>query len=127
MGPDMTRIKARGIQAPSAAARRLAEARQGRTEQDQADTEQGQQRPPDGLQPGADMGLYLARHGVAVEVVVERTNATVGSTLAALARGCAAGLMVCGAYGHSRLHEWVLGGATRELLERAPVPLLLAH
>ncbi|SFD28879.1 universal stress protein [Massilia yuzhufengensis] len=80
-----------------------------------------------GEEPGADMGLYLARHGVAVEVVAERTSATVGSTLAGMARDCGAGLMVCGAYGHSRFHEWMLGGATRELLERAPVPLLIAH
>jgi len=36
-------------------------------------------------------------------------------------------LLVAGAYGHSRYREWVLGGATRELLQRAPVPLLLAH
>ncbi|QOY92753.1 universal stress protein [Massilia sp. UMI-21] len=80
-----------------------------------------------GAEPGADLARYLARHGVAVEVVVERTTATVGKTLSGLARDCGAGLMVCGAYGHSRLHEWMLGGATRELLERAPVPLLIAH
>jgi len=44
-----------------------------------------------------------------------------------LARAAGAGLIVAGAYGHSRYREWVLGGVTRELLERAPVPLLLAH
>jgi nucleotide-binding universal stress UspA family protein len=80
-----------------------------------------------GEEPGADMALYLARHGVTVEVVVERGTATVGSTLARIAREAGAGLIVAGAYGHSRYREWVLGGATRELLERAPVPLLLAH
>ncbi|VXB98442.1 universal stress protein [Massilia sp. 9I] len=80
-----------------------------------------------GEDPGADMALYLARHGVRVEVVCERTNLPVGAALAALARDCDAGLMVAGAFGHSRYREWVLGGATRELLERAPVPLLLAH
>jgi len=80
-----------------------------------------------GEQPGADMALYLARHGVAVEVVLERTGSTAGHALAALAGDCGAGLMVAGAYGHSRYREWVLGGATRELLERAPVPLLIAH
>lgn len=80
-----------------------------------------------GEQPGADMALYLARHDVRVEVVREHTTATAGAALAALARDCGAGLMVTGAYGHSRLREWVLGGVTRELLERAPVPLLLAH
>jgi nucleotide-binding universal stress UspA family protein len=73
------------------------------------------------------MALYLARHDVRVEVVRERTTATVGAALVELARDCGAGLMVTGAYGHSRLREWVLGGVTRELLERAPVPLLLAH
>ena len=80
-----------------------------------------------GEQPGADMALYLARHGVKVEVVVERSKATAGQTLAGLARDAGASLMVAGAYGHNRFREWVLGGVTRELLERAPVPLLIAH
>jgi nucleotide-binding universal stress UspA family protein len=80
-----------------------------------------------GEQPGADMALYLARHGVKVDVVLERTHATVGSALMAQARAADAGLIVAGAYGHSRYREWVLGGVTRELLERTPVPLLLAH
>jgi nucleotide-binding universal stress UspA family protein len=80
-----------------------------------------------GEQPGADMALYLARHGVPVEVVVERTGATAGNALMALARDCGAGLMVTGAYGHSRYREWMLGGVTRELLERARMPLLIAH
>jgi nucleotide-binding universal stress UspA family protein len=80
-----------------------------------------------GEEPGADMALYLARHSVKVDVTVERTRATVGNALIGIARDCGAGLMVSGAYGHSRLREWMLGGATRELLERTPVPLLLAH
>jgi len=80
-----------------------------------------------GEQPGADMALYLARHGVKVDVVLERTHATAGDALMSLARATGAGLIVAGAYGHSRYREWVLGGVTRELLERAPVPLLLAH
>jgi nucleotide-binding universal stress UspA family protein len=80
-----------------------------------------------GEQPGADMALYLARHGARVEVVIERTRATTGDTLCAMARDCGAGLMVAGAFGHSRYREWMLGGTTRELLERARVPLLIAH
>jgi nucleotide-binding universal stress UspA family protein len=80
-----------------------------------------------GEQPGADMALYLARHGARVEVVVERSRATTGEVLCALARDCGAGLMVAGAFGHSRYREWMLGGTTRELLERARVPLLIAH
>ncbi|MGG7603388.1 universal stress protein [Massilia sp. BKSP1R2A-1] len=80
-----------------------------------------------GEEPGADMALYLARHGVKVDVVVERSRATAGNALIGVARDSGAGLIVAGAYGHSRYREWMLGGATRELLERAPVPLLLAH
>lgn len=80
-----------------------------------------------GEEPGADMALYLARHGVRAEVVCERTNVPSGTALVGLARDCKAGLLVAGAFGHSRYREWVLGGATRELLERTPVPLLLAH
>ncbi|RYE95858.1 MAG: universal stress protein, partial [Oxalobacteraceae bacterium] len=78
-------------------------------------------------QAGADLALWLARHGVGVDVVLERTTTTAGHALAALARDSGAGLMVCGAYGHSRYREWMLGGVTRELLARAPVPLLIAH
>jgi nucleotide-binding universal stress UspA family protein len=80
-----------------------------------------------GEEPGADMALYLARQGVRVEVVVEWTDATAGETLRSLARDCGAGLVVTGAYGHSRYREWILGGVTRALLQRAEVPLLIAH
>lgn len=80
-----------------------------------------------GEQPGADMALWLARHGAKVEVVVEHTRATTGDTLCALAGASGAGLMVAGAFGHSRYREWMLGGTTRELLERARIPLLIAH
>jgi nucleotide-binding universal stress UspA family protein len=80
-----------------------------------------------GEEPGADMALYLARQGVHVDVLVERTHATTGDALMTIARSCGAGLLVTGAFGHNRFREWVLGGVTRELLERAPVPVLLAH
>jgi nucleotide-binding universal stress UspA family protein len=80
-----------------------------------------------GEQPGADMAVWMARHGVPVDVVVERGRATVGDILCRLARDCGAGLMVTGAFGHSRYREWMLGGTTRELLERTRIPLLMAH
>lgn len=80
-----------------------------------------------GEEPGADMALYLARQGVRVEVVLERTRSTAGDALMDLARDSGAGLLVAGAYGHNRFREWVLGGVTRELLERARIPVLLAH
>jgi nucleotide-binding universal stress UspA family protein len=38
-----------------------------------------------------------------------------------------ADLIICGAYGHTRLDEWIFGGVTRHLLNRSPVPCLLSH
>lgn len=80
-----------------------------------------------GDEPGADMALYLARHGVPVDVVLEQTTAPVGEALLGLARTFDAGLLVTGAFGHSRYRELVLGGVTRVLLERSQVPVLVAH
>jgi len=80
-----------------------------------------------GDEPGADMALYLARHDVKVNVVVEHTVARESDALTALARHRHADLMVIGAFGHSRYREWFLGGVTRDLLGSAPVPLLIAH
>nr|WP_308635364.1 universal stress protein [Massilia brevitalea] len=78
-----------------------------------------------GDEPGADTAAYLARHGVRVEVVVERTAAAPGRALLDIAER--ASLLVSGAYGHSRYRELLLGGVTRTLLERAQLPVLLAH
>jgi nucleotide-binding universal stress UspA family protein len=80
-----------------------------------------------GEEPGADMALYLARHGVPVEVLVERSELPAGEVLLGMARASNAGLLVSGAFGHRRFREIVLGGVTRILLARAPLPVLLAH
>lgn len=82
-----------------------------------------------GEQPGADLAVYLARHGVKVDVVRERSAAGdgIGAALLGLARDCGADLVVAGAYGHSRYREWVAGGVTRALLDQMAVPLLMAH
>lgn len=80
-----------------------------------------------GDEPGADMALYLARQGVSVDVLVERTRAGIGQALLDLSRDLDAGLIVAGAFGHNRYREWVLGGVTRTLLEEAQVPVLFAH
>jgi nucleotide-binding universal stress UspA family protein len=42
-------------------------------------------------------------------------------------RDTGAGLVVMGAYGHSRFREAIIGGATRHMLEQTEVPVLLAH
>ncbi len=80
-----------------------------------------------GEQPGADMALYLARHGVQVEVTAQATGGAVGEALLTLAGDVGAGLVVMGAYGHGRLREYLLGGVTATMLEGMLVPVLMAH
>jgi nucleotide-binding universal stress UspA family protein len=71
---------------------------------------------------------YLAWHDVTAEPVALRAAAAdVGARLLAEAAARSAGLLVMGAYTHSRLREWVLGGATRHVLAAATIPLLMAH
>lgn len=69
---------------------------------------------------------HLDRHGVKT-VLHELRMADAGEGILAQARSSDADLIVAGGYGHSRFREWVLGGATRTLLEEAQTPLLLAH
>lgn len=80
-----------------------------------------------GEEPGADMALHLARHGVKVDVVLERARGATGDALMGVARREGAGLLAAGAFGHSRYREFVLGGVTRSLLAASATPLLLAH
>jgi len=78
--------------------------------------------------PGADIGLYLARHGVRVEVKSDQgAEIDVGNELLSRAADLDADLIVMGGYGHSRLKEWVLGGATRTVLESMTAPVLMSH
>ena len=78
--------------------------------------------------PGADIALYLTRHGVRANVhPTYGEDITVGEWLLSRAADLASDLIVMGAYGHSRLREMVLGGATRTMLESMTVPVLMAH
>ena len=76
---------------------------------------------------GAD-GLmeFLAWHGVSAERrAAPESDGPMG---AAIIQACAdADLLVMGAYTHSRLRQLILGGVTRHVLERATLPLLMAH
>lgn len=75
---------------------------------------------------GAD---YLARHGIDCELVQlpDEGRRHIAEQLREAARARQAGLVVMGAYGHSRAMETLLGGVTRDLLGNPPAPLLLAH
>lgn len=78
--------------------------------------------------PGGPLCRWLVRQGVKAEVVVSaRTKPRVSEVIAERVRDAGADLLVMGAYGHSRLREAILGGATRNTLETAEVPVFLAH
>ena len=78
--------------------------------------------------PGGALSQMLARHGVHVEVaVLAKTMPKMTDELNRVVRDRAADLLVMGAYGHSRFREAVLGGATRDMLELAEVPVFMAH
>ncbi len=81
-----------------------------------------------GEEPGADVAAYLARHGIAVLVdVLSGQGKGVAQMLAQHAVDVQANLLVMGAYGHSRLREFVFGGVTRTMLETARLPILWGH
>ena len=81
-----------------------------------------------GEPPAADIALYLARHGVkAIAARDVAPGIDIGARILTRAANADADLIVMGAYGHSRLRELALGGATRTLLEAMTVPVLMAH
>ncbi len=82
-----------------------------------------------GEQPGADLALYLARHGVNVEVLQHDTphGQDVGAALLAMATQRQCDLIVMGCYGHMRLREALLGGVTRTVLQDMTLPVLVSH
>ena len=82
-----------------------------------------------GAEPGADIALLLARHGVKVEVSQQPKpeGASVGEALLSLSADLGADLLVMGAYGHLRWRETVLGGVTRTLLASMTLPVLMSH
>lgn len=78
-----------------------------------------------GEEPGADVAAFLARHGAHVSVdILASGGRTVAEVLRQHAMDIGADLIVMGAYGHSRMREWIFGGTTRSMLEAAPVPLM---
>ncbi len=77
---------------------------------------------------GVDMGQHLARHGLKVDVQrIPGGDVDVADALLSHAADSGADFMVMGGYGHSRLREFVLGGATRSIFRSMTVPTLMAH
>jgi nucleotide-binding universal stress UspA family protein len=81
-----------------------------------------------GENPGADIATHLARHGLRVNVVcLPSSGRSVATAINDYAVHSGAHLLVAGGYGHNRLHEFLLGGVTRELLQITKVPVLFSH
>lgn len=78
--------------------------------------------------PGGALSQMLSRHGVKTEIsVLAKTMPRISDVLQRHVQDIDADLMVMGAYGHSRFREAILGGATRSMLERTEIPVLMAH
>ena len=77
---------------------------------------------------GASIAEHLARHGLKIELksITDKANDVASTILNHVADSCA-DFVVMGGYGHSRLREFVLGGATRGMLRSMTVPTLMAH
>jgi nucleotide-binding universal stress UspA family protein len=81
-----------------------------------------------GEEPGADIAVYLARHGVRVEVEqVLSQGAPVAGIILSHAANHGVDLIIIGAYSHARSVEMMFGGVTRTVLKQAPVPVLMSR
>lgn len=75
----------------------------------------------------SDVTAWLARHRVAAEAHAVLAGEDDAESLSAIAADQAAGIVVAGAFGHSRLRESIFGGVTKTLLERSERCLFLSH
>lgn len=76
----------------------------------------------------ADLAKHLARHGVdAVLDIVDAGGRSIGEVLRSCVISQSADLLVMGAYGHSRVRDFILGGATKSMIAQPPLPILLSH
>jgi nucleotide-binding universal stress UspA family protein len=77
---------------------------------------------------GTGIAQHLARHALKVEVKqIVASDVDTPNVILSCASDLSTDLIVMGGYGHSRLREFVLGGATHGMLENMTVPTLMAH
>lgn len=75
-----------------------------------------------------DVARFLSRHEIAADAeVFIRSDDSDSTQLLQYAKDRGADLLVTGAYGHSRLGEWIFGGMTRDLLTSSPLCCLMSH
>ena len=78
--------------------------------------------------PGADIAHHLARHRLKVELKrIIAPDTEVADTILSYVADTATDMIVMGGYGHSRLREFLLGGATRAMLASMTVPTFMSH
>lgn len=75
----------------------------------------------------SDVSRWLRRHGLDARSTALAGEGRPAERLARFADEAQAGLVVAGAYGHSRAGEWVFGGVTRDLLLRSDRCALVSH
>lgn len=80
------------------------------------------------LRPATDLAAALARHGVKAELQMSQAvDQSVGNELLSRIADLGTDLLVMGAYGHSRMREYVFGGATRDVIKTMTVPTVFSH
>jgi nucleotide-binding universal stress UspA family protein len=84
-------------------------------------------KDPSVLPRGSELAPFLARHGVTVDVVALDMTDGAGKAILSRARTTAADLIVMGAFAHSRLRQFVMGGVTESMLTEAEVPVFMSH
>ena len=75
-----------------------------------------------------DVCAHLARHGIASRHLARASlSGSCADTIVDAALEEGSDLIVSGAYGHTRMREWVFGGVTGDLLAHSPIPCLMSH
>lgn len=83
---------------------------------------------PEDAVGAAEVAEWLTMHGVYAKPLVEREpEGGAAWALAKIAQRINAGLVVAGAFGHSRTREWIFGGVTRSLLMHSRTAVLFSH
>lgn len=77
--------------------------------------------------PSTALLEYLSHHGIRAELETRTTSERIDEVLVSFAREVDAGIIVMGAYSHSRAGEFLFGGVTRALIRNCPVALAMAH
>lgn len=79
-------------------------------------------------EPGADLATFLSRHALSVDIeTIPAPSTGVADALLNHAADRGLDLVVMGGYGHSRVREFLFGGATRDILRTMTVPVLMTH